>query len=82
MNLFHNNLVAVAVAVVFLRFGQLCTTVNSVAFAPHELGLILACASSDGTISIHQHISINSHFALFFSSTLQISPHLFNSISF
>ena len=27
-------------------------SVNSVAFAPHELGLILAAASSDGSISI------------------------------
>ena len=27
-------------------------TVNSVCFAPHELGLMLACGSSDGSISI------------------------------
>lgn len=27
----------------------------SVAWAPHELGLILACASSDGQVSILQH---------------------------
>lgn len=27
-------------------------TVNSVAWAPHELGAILACASSDGKISV------------------------------
>lgn len=29
--------------------------VSSVAWAPHELGLILACASSDGRVSILQH---------------------------
>lgn len=29
--------------------------VNSVAWAPHELGAILACASSDGKISIHEY---------------------------
>ena len=28
------------------------SSVNSVSFAPHEFGLILACGSSDGTISI------------------------------
>ena len=27
-------------------------SVNSVCFAPHELGLILACGSSDGSISV------------------------------
>ena len=27
-------------------------SVNGVAFAPHELGLMLAAASSDGTISV------------------------------
>lgn len=27
-------------------------SVNSVSWAPHELGAILACASSDGTISV------------------------------
>jgi protein transport protein SEC13 len=30
-------------------------SVNSIAFAPHELGLILACASSDGTVSLLEH---------------------------
>lgn len=29
--------------------------VNSVAWAPHELGAILACASSDGKISILEY---------------------------
>ena len=28
------------------------STVNSVSWAPHELGAILACASSDGKISV------------------------------
>ena len=32
-------------------------SVNSIAWAPHEYGLILACASSDGSISIHTHRS-------------------------
>jgi len=31
------------------------SSVNSVQFAPHEFGLSLACASSDGTISILTH---------------------------
>jgi protein transport protein SEC13 len=31
------------------------TTVNSIAWAPHELGAILACASSDGKISILEY---------------------------
>ena len=30
-------------------------SINSVAFAPYELGLVLACASSDGSISIIEH---------------------------
>ena len=30
----------------------LLISVNSVCFAPHELGLILACGSSDGSISV------------------------------
>jgi WD40 repeat protein len=30
-------------------------SVNSIAFAPHELGLVLACASSDGTVSLLEH---------------------------
>lgn len=30
-------------------------SINSISFAPYELGLILACASSDGTISILEH---------------------------
>lgn len=30
-------------------------SVNSVAWAPHELGAILACASSDGKVSIHEY---------------------------
>lgn len=33
--------------------------VNSVAWAPHELGAILACASSDGKISILEYKGIN-----------------------
>lgn len=32
-----------------------CILVNSVAWAPHELGAILSCASSDGKISIHEY---------------------------
>lgn len=32
--------------------------VNSISFAPHELGLILACASSDCSISIHSYKGI------------------------
>ena len=28
-------------------------SVNAIAFAPHEYGLVLACASSDGAISVH-----------------------------
>ncbi len=31
------------------------SSVNGLSFAPHELGLILACASSDGKVSILQH---------------------------
>lgn len=30
-------------------------SVNSIAFAPHELGLVLACASSDGSVSVLEH---------------------------
>jgi WD40 repeat protein len=30
------------------------SSVNSISWAPHELGLILACASSDGRVSILQ----------------------------
>jgi len=32
-------------------------SVNSVAFAPHEYGLILLCGSSDGYVSIHEYKS-------------------------
>ncbi|GAC72365.1 vesicle coat complex COPII, subunit SEC13 [Moesziomyces antarcticus T-34] len=31
---------------------SLCLTVNSISWAPHELGSILACASSDGNVSV------------------------------
>lgn len=31
------------------------SSVNSVAWAPHEHGLVLACASSDGRVSILTH---------------------------
>lgn len=34
---------------------DLSSIVNSVAWAPHELGAILACASSDGKISILEY---------------------------
>eukprot|EP01068_Selenidium_serpulae_P005642 Selendium_serpulae@DN4125_c0_g1_i2.p1 len=34
-------------------------SVNSVAFAPWEFGLMLACASSDGSVSIHTHRADN-----------------------
>lgn len=34
---------------------DLSNIVNSVAWAPHELGAILACASSDGKISILEY---------------------------
>jgi protein transport protein SEC13 len=30
-------------------------SVNSLAWAPHEMGLVLACGSSDGTVSILTH---------------------------
>lgn len=30
-------------------------SINSIAWAPHELGLIFACGSSDGTISVVEH---------------------------
>jgi hypothetical protein len=30
-------------------------SVNSIAFGPQELGLVLACASSDGSVSIVEH---------------------------
>ena len=36
-------------------------TVNSLAWAPHELGAILACASSDGKVSV---LSFNSKLSL------------------
>jgi hypothetical protein len=32
-------------------------SINSVAWAPHELGLILAAGSSDGTVSITEYSS-------------------------
>ena len=32
-------------------------SVNSIAFAPHEYGLILLCGSSDGYISLHEYRS-------------------------
>uniref|UniRef100_A0A7R9YAS8 Uncharacterized protein n=1 Tax=Pinguiococcus pyrenoidosus TaxID=172671 RepID=A0A7R9YAS8_9STRA len=31
------------------------SSVNSISFAPHELGLVLACASADGEISVLTH---------------------------
>lgn len=31
------------------------TSVNSISWAPHEMGLILACASSDGNVSILEY---------------------------
>ena len=31
------------------------SSVNSVSFAPHELGLVLAAASSDGSLSVLTH---------------------------
>ena len=34
---------------------MIISLVNSVAWAPHELGAILACASSDGKISILEY---------------------------
>lgn len=34
-------------------------SVNSIAFAPHEYGLILLCGSSDGCISLHEFRSNN-----------------------
>lgn len=30
-------------------------SVNSIAFGPQELGLVLACASSDGSVSVVEH---------------------------
>ena len=33
-------------------------SVNSIAFAPHEYGLILLCGSSDGSFSLHEYKSI------------------------
>ena len=30
-------------------------SVNSISWAPHEYGLILACASSDGKVSFLEH---------------------------
>lgn len=30
-------------------------SINGVSFAPYELGLLLACASSDGSISVIEH---------------------------
>jgi len=32
------------------------SSINSIAFAPHELGLHLACASSDGSVSVISHV--------------------------
>lgn len=32
--------------------GLFVCTVNAVAWAPHELGPVLACASSDGKVSV------------------------------
>jgi protein transport protein SEC13 len=41
---------------VFISPGTLhSASINSVAFAPHELGLILAAASSDGTVSVIEY---------------------------
>ena len=35
-----------------IKWGYFYFSVNSVCFAPHELGLVLACGSSDGSVSI------------------------------
>jgi hypothetical protein len=32
------------------------SSINSISFAPHELGLHLACASSDGSVSVISHV--------------------------
>jgi hypothetical protein len=32
-----------------------CASINSLSWAPHEVGLVLATASSDGTIGIIEH---------------------------
>ncbi len=41
----------------FYDYSWHASSVNSVAFAPHEYGLIFACASSDGFVSICTHLS-------------------------
>lgn len=40
----------------FYRYDGHKSSVNSISWAPNEYGLILAAASSDGTVSWHQHI--------------------------
>ena len=45
------------------------SSVNCVTWAPHELGLLLATASSDGSFTMLQHISSASLFPLVFAST-------------
>jgi len=42
--------------------------VNSVCWAPHEFGLILACGSSDGSISVLTYIGTFIYFWFFLSS--------------
>lgn len=49
----HTNIVSFSVCQVYTSDSSLHTaSVNSIAFAPHELGLKVAAASSDGTASV------------------------------
>ena len=48
-------------------------SVNSVSWAPHELGAILACASSDGKISVLTFKGVVLHHL---ATPLQTSPSL------
>jgi protein transport protein SEC13 len=40
----------------FYRYDEHKSSVNSISWAPNEYGLILAAASSDGTVSWHEHV--------------------------
>lgn len=48
-----------------------CRAVNAIAWAPHELGPILACASSDGKVSV---LTFNSAFHFISSPPFSSSP--------
>ena len=55
-NIGLEELTLCTLAQVYISPGTLhSASINSIAWAPHELGLLLAAASSDGTISITEY---------------------------